>query len=189
RISVAQDQFVCPICLDLLKDPVTISCGHSYCMNCITSHWNEEDLRRIYSCPQCRKTFTPRPDLGKNVMLAEMLEKVKKTEFQDAVPTRPGDVKCDVCTGRKNNAVKSCLVCLNSYCQTHFDRHEEFHPGKRHKVINATGRLKEMICQKHKKILELFCCTDQKCICIQCTMDDHRNHETVSAAEEKTNMQ
>ncbi|KAI2658127.1 Tripartite motif-containing protein 16 [Labeo rohita] len=109
-----------------------------------------------YRCPQCRKTFTQRPGLGKNVMLAEMLEKVKKTEFQDAVPTRPGD---------------------------------EFHPGKRHKVIDATGRLKEMICQKHNKILELFCCTDQKCKYIQCTMDEHRNHETVSVAEEKTNMQ
>ncbi|KAL0178661.1 hypothetical protein M9458_027555, partial [Cirrhinus mrigala] len=189
RVSVAQDQFVCPICLYLLKYPVTIPCGHSYCMSCITDCWNQDDQMGIYSCPQCRKTFTQRPDLSKNVMLAEMLEKVKKTEFQDAVPTRPGDVKCDVCTGRKNNAVKSCLVCLNSYCQIHFERHEEFHPGKRHKVIDATGRLKEMICQKHDKLLEVFCHADQQFICFLCMMDDHRNHETVSAAEEMTRMQ
>ncbi|XP_059372931.1 tripartite motif-containing protein 16-like isoform X2 [Carassius carassius] len=189
RISVAQDQFICPICLELLTDPVTIPCGHSYCMSCITSHWNQEDQRRTYSCPQCRKTFTPRPDLGKNVMIAEMVEKLKKTELRDAVPARPGDVKCDVCTGRENKAVKSCLVCLNSYCQTHFKHHEEFHPGKRHKVIEATGRLKQMICQKHDKILEVFCRTDQQFICVLCVMDEHRNHETVSAAEEMTKMQ
>uniref|UniRef100_A0A9J8A249 Uncharacterized protein n=1 Tax=Cyprinus carpio carpio TaxID=630221 RepID=A0A9J8A249_CYPCA len=189
RISVAQDQFICPICLDLLMDPVTIPCGHSYCMSCITSHWNQEDQRRTYSCPQCRKTFTPRPDLAKNVMIAEMVEKLRKTELRDAVPARPGDVKCDVCTGREHKAVKSCLVCLNSYCQTHFKQHEEFHPGKRHKVIDATGRLKQMICQKHDKILEVFCRTDQQFICVLCVMDEHRNHETVSAAEEITKMQ
>ncbi|XP_016096728.1 tripartite motif-containing protein 16-like protein [Sinocyclocheilus grahami] len=185
-ISVAEDQFICPICLDLLKEPVTVPCGHSYCMSCITGHWNHEDQRGIYSCPQCRKSFMPRPDLGKNVMIAEMVEKVKKTEPRDAVPAGPGDVKCDVCTGRKNKAFKSCLVCLNSYCQTHF---EEFHSDKRHKVIDATGRLKQMICQKHDKILEVFCCTDQQFICVLCTMDEHRYHETVSAAEEKSKMQ
>ncbi|XP_050982387.1 tripartite motif-containing protein 16-like [Labeo rohita] len=189
RISVAQDQFVCPICLDLLKDPVTIPCGHSYCMSCITGCWNQDNQMGIYSCPQCRKTFTQRSDLGKNVMLAEMVEKVKKIELQAAVTAGPEDVQCDVCTGRKYNAVKSCLVCLNSYCQTHFERHEEFHPGKRHKVIDATGRLQEMICQKHDKLLEVFCRTDQQFICFLCMMDQHRNHETVSAAEEMTKMQ
>uniref|UniRef100_A0A673MFF6 Uncharacterized protein n=1 Tax=Sinocyclocheilus rhinocerous TaxID=307959 RepID=A0A673MFF6_9TELE len=163
-LQMAEDQFICPICLDLLKEPVTVPCGHSYCMSCITGHWNHEDQRGIYSCPQCRKSFTPRPDLGKNVMIAEMVEKVKKTEPRDAVPAGPGDVKCDVCTGRKNKAVKSCLVCLNSYCQTHF---EEFHSDKRHKVIDATGRLKQMICQKHDKILEVFCCTDQQFISVE----------------------
>uniref|UniRef100_A0A3B4U6X1 Uncharacterized protein n=1 Tax=Seriola dumerili TaxID=41447 RepID=A0A3B4U6X1_SERDU len=59
----------CSICLDLLKDPATIPCGHNYCMSCIKSHFNEEDQKKIYSCPMCRETFIPRPVLVKNIML------------------------------------------------------------------------------------------------------------------------
>uniref|UniRef100_A0A8C1L302 Tripartite motif-containing protein 16-like n=1 Tax=Cyprinus carpio TaxID=7962 RepID=A0A8C1L302_CYPCA len=185
----SQDEFLCPVCLDLLKDPVTIQCGHSYCMSCITDCWDEEDEKRVYSCPQCRQTFSPRPALFKNVVFAEMLEKLKNTKLQSVVPAGAGDVQCDVCTGRKHRAVKSCLLCLNSYCQNHLEQHESWFKGKRHSLIDATGRLQEMICQKHEKLLEVFCRTDQKCICMLCTMDEHKNHDTVSAAAQRREKQ
>ncbi|XP_073686633.1 E3 ubiquitin/ISG15 ligase TRIM25-like [Garra rufa] len=188
----SQDEFKCPVCLDLLKDPVSIQCGHSYCKSCITSCWDQEDQMRdqmrVYSCPQCRQTFSPRPALGKNTILAELAERLKKTKLPADCDAGAGDVQCDVCTGTEHKAVKSCLVCQESYCQTHFDRHEEFHSRKPHKVINATGRLQEMICQKHEKLLEVFCRTDQKCICVLC-MDEHKNHDTVSAAAQRTEKQ
>ncbi|XP_048013090.1 tripartite motif-containing protein 16-like [Megalobrama amblycephala] len=185
----SQDEFLCPVCLDLLKDPVAIPCGHSYCKSCITDCWDQEDQMRVYSCPQCRQTFSPRPALAKNTMLAEVVEKLKKTKLPADCYAGAGDVQCDVCTGRKHKAVKSCLVCLESYCQTHFDRHEEFHSRKPHKVTEATGRLQEMICQTHDKLLEVFCRTDQKCICVLCTMDEHKNHDTVSAAAQRKEKQ
>ncbi|XP_052387759.1 tripartite motif-containing protein 16 isoform X4 [Carassius gibelio] len=192
-VSLAQDQFSCPICLDLLKDPVAIPCGHSYCMSCITDCWDQDDQKGVYSCPQCRQTFTLRPVLGKNTMLAEVVEKLKMTKLQAARPAQShsgsGDVECDICTGDKNKAIKSCLVCLESYCQTHFERHEEFHSGKRHKLTDATGQLQEMICPLHDKLLEIFCRTDQQCICYLCMLDKHKNHETVSAAAERTEKQ
>nr|XP_055059250.1 tripartite motif-containing protein 16-like protein [Misgurnus anguillicaudatus] len=186
-ISVSQDQFICSICLDLLKDPVAIPCGHSYCMSCITDYW---DQKRDYSCPQCRQTFTTRPVLGKNTMLAEVVEKLKKTKLQAARPdhcyAEAGDVECDVCTERKHKAVKSCLVCLNSYCQNHLEQHEKFFKGKKHNLIDATGRLQEMICPQHEKLLEIYCRTDQLCICYLCMAGMHKNHDTISAKEERT---
>ncbi|XP_073727773.1 E3 ubiquitin/ISG15 ligase TRIM25-like [Misgurnus anguillicaudatus] len=184
-ISGSQDQFICSICLDLLKDPVTIPCGHSYCMSCITNCWNQDDQKRNYSCPQCRQTFNTRPDLNKNVVLAETLENLKTTK----VCSGSKDVGCDICTGRKRKAIKSCLVCLESYCQTHFEQHEAFHPSKRHKFTDATRRLQEMICSQHDKLLEVFCRTDQRCICLLCLVDEHKNHDTVSAAAERTEKQ
>ncbi len=186
---VFQDEFMCSVCLDLLKDPVTIQCGHSFCKSCITDCWDQEDQKRVYSCPQCRQTFSPRPALARNTMLAEVVEKLKKTKLSADCDAGAGDVQCDVCTGRKSKAVKSCLVCLESYCQTHFERHEEFHCRKPHKVTDATGRLQEMICQKHEKLLEVFCRTDQKCICMLCTIIEHKNHDIVPAAEQRTEKQ
>uniref|UniRef100_A0A3Q0R915 RING-type domain-containing protein n=1 Tax=Amphilophus citrinellus TaxID=61819 RepID=A0A3Q0R915_AMPCI len=44
--------FSCSICLDLLKDPVTIPCGHSYCTNCFETYFDEEDRKIIHSCHQ-----------------------------------------------------------------------------------------------------------------------------------------
>nr|XP_055038920.1 E3 ubiquitin-protein ligase TRIM16-like [Misgurnus anguillicaudatus] len=190
---VFKDKFSCSVCLDLLKDPVTIPCGHSYCMICITNYWDQNDQMRIYSCPQCRQTFTPRPVLFKNVTIAEMVEDLKKTKLQTAVPAdsyaEAGDVECDACTERKYKAVKSCLECLKSYCQNHLKQHEHLFNDRKHHLMNPTRQLHEMICSKHNKQLEIYCRTDQHCICYLCTMDEHKNHDTVTAVAERTEKQ
>ncbi|XP_038855041.1 tripartite motif-containing protein 16-like [Salvelinus namaycush] len=194
-VLLDQDQFCCSVCLDVLKEPVTTACGHSYCRSCIEGCWDQDVLKGVFSCAQCRETFTPRPTLRKNNMLAEMVEKLKKTGLQAAPPPAlcyagPGDVACDFCTGtRKQKALMSCLACLASYCESHLQPHYESPAFKKHKLVKATAQLQETICSHHDKLLEVYCRTDQQCICYQCTMDEHKGHDTVSAAAERTEKQ
>uniref|UniRef100_A0A8C4RFQ6 Uncharacterized protein n=1 Tax=Erpetoichthys calabaricus TaxID=27687 RepID=A0A8C4RFQ6_ERPCA len=45
------DEFTCSVCLDTLTEPVTILCGHNFCLKCLTDYW---DQSQECSCPQCR---------------------------------------------------------------------------------------------------------------------------------------
>ncbi|XP_039668948.1 E3 ubiquitin-protein ligase TRIM39-like [Perca fluviatilis] len=184
----SEDQFLCSICLDVFTDPVAIPCGHNFCKSCITDHWNISDWCQ---CPLCKEAFTRRPDLRVNTFISEMVAQFRRSVQQKASRSsseqqvsKPGEVPCDVCTGTKLKALKSCLVCLVSYCETHLEPHRTMSGLKRHQLIDPVENLEGRMCTKHDKPLELFCKTDQTCVCMLCTVLDHKTHDVVPLTEE-----
>ncbi|XP_053716092.1 tripartite motif-containing protein 29-like [Synchiropus splendidus] len=151
------------------------------------SYWDSEGERNICQCPQCSQTFTPRPLLQKNVMLAELVEELKKTgsPAADLCYAGPEDVACDSCTGRKLKALKSCLVCLTSYYEQHLQPHLDAPAFRRHKLVQPSKQLQEILCPQHDEEKKMFCRTDQQVICHLCAVDQHKDHHIVSAAAER----
>lgn len=157
NISVTENQFRCPICLDILRDPVSIPCGHTYCMVCISNYWDQAESGQ-FSCPQCRDTFIPRPVLRRNTVLAEVVDKLRWSEMVQGPESylgEAGEVACDFCPAEgKLRAGKSCLVCLASFCDLHVQQHREVGPLRRHKLVDAVERLAEKLCAQHRLGLE-----------------------------------
>ncbi|KAM9363792.1 uncharacterized protein ABDE67_019935 [Symphorus nematophorus] len=185
---LSEDQFLCSICLDVFTDPVTTPCGHNFCKDCITQHWN---VNVPWKCPMCKEGFKTRPELHINTFISEMVAQFKEKAQEEASNSspeqqdaKPGEVSCDVCTGTKLKALKSCLVCLVSYCETHLEPHLTTSGLRRHQLIDPVENLEGRMCVKHNKPLELFCKTDQTCVCMLCPVLDHKTHEVVPLKEE-----
>lgn len=157
NISVTASQFRCPICLDILKEPVSIPCGHTYCMVCINNYWDQAESGH-FSCPQCREPFSPRPVLRRNTVLAEVVNKLKLSEMVAAPELYlrgVGEVPCDFCPAESTlRAVKSCLVCLASFCELHVLPHREVGTLRRHKLVAAVECVAERLCAQHRLGLE-----------------------------------
>ncbi|XP_058636014.1 E3 ubiquitin-protein ligase TRIM39-like [Onychostoma macrolepis] len=175
-ISSLTEEIRCSICLEVFTDPVTTPCGHNFCKICLNKCWNNS---QTCSCPYCKETFKQRPDLKINTPLRELVDHYKKKS-----PEKTAEVLCDVCEERKLKALKSCLVCQSSYCETHLEPHLRVTGLKKHKLMDPVSNLEDYICQKHERPLDLFCRDDQTCVCSICIVKDHKNHNTVPIEEE-----
>uniref|UniRef100_A0A8C9XCY9 Uncharacterized protein n=1 Tax=Sander lucioperca TaxID=283035 RepID=A0A8C9XCY9_SANLU len=123
----------------------------------------------------------------------KVLELINRNDLVQSLPdtssgpedmaAKPGEIPCDVCTGTKLKALKSCLVCLVSYCETHLEPHLTALRLKRHQLIDPVENLEGRMCTKHDKPLELFCKTDQTCVCTFCPVIDHKMHDVVPLKE------
>ncbi|XP_016106251.1 protein NLRC3-like [Sinocyclocheilus grahami] len=61
--DLIQDQSRCGACEQVLRDPVSIMCGHSFCRHCISFYWDQSRLAEDFDCPLCRKKSRTRPVL------------------------------------------------------------------------------------------------------------------------------
>lgn len=80
-----QAEASCPLCLDYIRDSVTLECGHNFCDSCIHERWN--NLEDIFPCPVCLY-HCPDRNFKKNNQLCHIIDIIKQ------IPTRRTKWKC-----------------------------------------------------------------------------------------------
>ncbi|XP_051792646.1 NACHT, LRR and PYD domains-containing protein 12-like isoform X11 [Acanthochromis polyacanthus] len=76
RVCVEEQPSCCARCQDVLKDPVSSSCGHWFCRQCISSDWDQSAPSGHSSCPQCGERSRS-SSCGQSVGLQEVLQEHK----------------------------------------------------------------------------------------------------------------
>ncbi|XP_060922444.1 E3 ubiquitin-protein ligase TRIM39-like [Limanda limanda] len=182
-----EKQFQCPMCQQVFTDPVTTPCGHNFCQACLHSAWDGPD---VCQCPTCHRSFSPRPETSINSAFKELADTLRNMVVCSSAPplaaAQPGEVVCDVCAAAslQVRALKSCLVCLTSYCAAHLEPHQRVSTLKIHKLIEPVKDLQDRMCKKHERLLEMFCRDEQKCVCLFCTETEHKGHRAVAIEDE-----
>ncbi|XP_061576495.1 finTRIM family, member 86 [Cololabis saira] len=163
-----EDSFACSVCLDTLRDPTTLPCGHSYCLACIHNHWDKEDSKGRYSCPQCRQTFKPRPSLARSTLLVEAMEKLRTSSLRQG--------PCAVVS----SAPPSMPIYLEVLPEP------EARTGGMYPQLPMVG---PRPCPQHNRPLDLFCKEDKECVCEVCCQQGHEGHRVLKPQEERTERQ
>uniref|UniRef100_A0A6I8S4V6 Provisional ortholog of tripartite motif containing 25 n=1 Tax=Xenopus tropicalis TaxID=8364 RepID=A0A6I8S4V6_XENTR len=174
-----RDELSCSICLSIYTDPVMLPCGHNFCRGCVGSVMDAQEGLGAYSCPECRAEYQERPALPRNRTLGNIAARF--------CPTEPGEtgIPCTYCVLSPVPAVKTCLHCEASLCDTHLRGHSQ---SEKHILIEPTMHLGDRKCSVHEELLKYYCCEDSVCICVSCCLaGGHRGHrvELLSEASEK----
>ncbi|XP_076856101.1 E3 ubiquitin-protein ligase TRIM65 [Brachyhypopomus gauderio] len=124
----------CAICLDRFKYPVTIPCGHTFCKDCISKHWDQrersEPQHAEFNCPVCKEKFPTRPSLKRNVSLSFLSDAAAGGgDRKDAGSscTRPEVGPEQLCARHqkpldlycRNDATCVCCACAVNDCKDH----------------------------------------------------------------------
>ena len=75
--QISINEFSCHCCYDILVNPTTLNCGHSFCRPCLSLCWEEGQTPR--SCPECRG-IAESPDFQTNIVLKRLASLVRQTK-------------------------------------------------------------------------------------------------------------
>ncbi|XP_075037406.1 E3 ubiquitin/ISG15 ligase TRIM25-like [Mixophyes fleayi] len=171
-----RDDLSCSICMNIYTNPITLSCGHNFCMDCIKRTWDHQDQGES-TCPECRQRFRNRPELKRNLRLCNIVSR-----YQTAQPDR-AEMVCTYCA---HSAVRTCLQCAVFLCNNHLRVHSI---SANHDLTQSTASMKNKKCHIHNELFRYYCTEDAVCICTSCSVvGEHRGHqvESLDDASEKT---
>ncbi|XP_042261486.1 zinc-binding protein A33-like [Thunnus maccoyii] len=131
--SRSEEDLCCPVCHDVFRDPVVLSCSHSFCKDCLKSWWREKST---CECPVCKRRSS-KSEPPRNLVLKKLCE-----SFLQDGDQRASEALCSLHSEKLklfclDHQQPVCVVCRDS----------EQHTNHRFRPIDEAAR-------QHKKELE-----------------------------------
>ncbi|XP_006631732.1 zinc-binding protein A33-like isoform X1 [Lepisosteus oculatus] len=155
KYSLLEENITCSVCKDIYKDPIVLTCSHSFCKNCMEKYW---ELKGSQECPLCREFIKTQPHAS--LCLRNLCEAFTKERSQK--PPTGSEVLCSL------HSEKLKLVCMDDeepicvVCQTSINhKNHELRP-----LEEALKDFKEDLntaLEPLQKKLETFCKVKQAC--------------------------
>ncbi|XP_039670969.1 nuclear factor 7, brain-like [Perca fluviatilis] len=130
--SRLEEDLCCPVCHEVFKDPVILSCSHSFCRDCLQSWWTDRPIR---DCPVCKERSLFEPPLNRRLKnLCESFLQERDQRVSEALCSLHSEKLKLFCLDHQQPV---CVVCRDS----------EKHSKHRIRPIDEAAR-------QHKKKLQ-----------------------------------
>uniref|UniRef100_A0A8C6HDM0 E3 ubiquitin ligase TRIM40 n=1 Tax=Mus spicilegus TaxID=10103 RepID=A0A8C6HDM0_MUSSI len=137
------NQDICPICLDPLKEAVSTDCRHLFCHMCLTQHMDKASVSGILSCPVCRKPCSEGV-LGDNYICHTHQKRVRR--FCEA----SGHLLCEECLQSPEHQSHTELSIENA-----ISHYKERLNRRSRKLRKDLGNLQQLKAQEKKMLQAL----------------------------------
>ncbi|XP_068676415.1 E3 ubiquitin-protein ligase TRIM71-like [Montipora foliosa] len=190
----------CPLCIETVKNPKTLPCLHSFCLECLDklANFARKQLKGTIKCPVCQTSF----QIPETDTFDELPSSFHLNRLVDVLALEDGSVqsqRCSTCD-ENNTATCYCFVCQNFLCASCFDAHQRLKATRGHRNV-LIDKLQAQDVQDliHRPVmcsqqyhedqpLEFYCEDCKVLICYKCTVVSHNRHtmtDTQKAAQEQ----
>ena len=179
-INQLEENLQCTVCLEVLTDPRTLPCFHSFCKDClegVVETCRDKAPRgrpvREFPCPNCRATFILDPDkhvadMPRNHFICNMVKATAVLDHGIGV----------LCNCNQSYSVALCVTCEKFLCRECLTIHNSYRANNSHSVLTMEELSKpekrrkikdKMYCNEHLgMILKVYCETCNQLICRDC---------------------
>ncbi|XP_041659782.1 nuclear factor 7, brain-like [Cheilinus undulatus] len=164
--SKLEEDLSCPVCLDIFKDPVILSCCHSFCRACVEKSWKEKENKE---CPVCKRRHSK--ELDYNFALNNLCETFLQERDQ-----RSKQPEVDLCSLHQEKLKLFCLDHQEPVCVV--CRDSEKHSNHRFRAISeAAEELKKKLEETLQPLKEKLTVCEK----VQVEFDQTLDHMEVQA--------